>query len=84
MRNPVYLKQYSSAEIEEMLATAGMKAKCPQYIVEPTAEYAILPETIKGIPVPFANAINRSLKPSDNLKELWLTVLVPTVLNWTD
>ncbi|MEH2087855.1 class I SAM-dependent methyltransferase [Nostoc sp.] len=69
VRNPVYLKQYSSAEIEEMLATAGMKAKCPQYIVEPTAEYAILPETIKGIPVPFANAINRSLKPSDSLKE---------------
>ncbi|MEH2353899.1 class I SAM-dependent methyltransferase [Nostoc sp.] len=69
VRNPVYLKQYSSAEIEEMLATAGMKAKCPEYIVEPTAEYAILPETIKGIPVPFANAINRSLKPSDNLKE---------------
>ncbi|MFN6527886.1 class I SAM-dependent methyltransferase [Nostoc sp. ChiSLP03a] len=69
VRNPVYLKQYSAAEIEEMLATAGMKAKCPEYIVEPTAEYAILPETIKGIPVPFANAINRSLKPSDNLKE---------------
>ncbi|MDZ8096178.1 MAG: class I SAM-dependent methyltransferase [Nostoc sp. DedQUE05] len=69
VRNPVYLKQYSSAEIEEMLATAGMKAKCPEYIVEPTAEYAILPETIKGIPVPFANAINRSLKPSDNFKE---------------
>ncbi|MBN3891389.1 MAG: class I SAM-dependent methyltransferase [Nostoc sp. JL31] len=69
VRNPVYLKQYSSAEIEEMLATAGMKAKCPEYIVEPTAEYAILPETIKGIPVPFANAINRSLKPSDSLKE---------------
>ncbi|MEH2182488.1 class I SAM-dependent methyltransferase [Nostoc sp.] len=69
VRNPVYLKQYSAAEIEEMLATASMKAKCPEYIVEPTAEYAILPETIKGIPVPFANAINRSLKPSDNLKE---------------
>ncbi|MEH2081498.1 MAG: class I SAM-dependent methyltransferase [Nostoc sp.] len=69
VRNPVYLKQYSATEIQEMLATAGMKAKCPQYIVEPTAEYAILPETIKGIPVPFANAINRSLKPSDNLKE---------------
>lgn len=69
VRNPVYLKQYSSAEIEEMLASAGMKAKCPEYIVEPTAEYAILPETIKGIPVPFANAINRSLKPSDSLKE---------------
>ncbi len=69
VRNPVYLKQYSAAEIQEMLATAGMKAKCPEYIVEPTAEYAILPETIKGIPVPFANAINRSLKPSDNLKE---------------
>ncbi|WP_414518724.1 class I SAM-dependent methyltransferase [Nostoc sp. PCC 9305] len=69
VRNPVYLKQYSAVEIEEMLATAGMKVKCPEYIVEPTAEYAILPETIKGIPVPFANAINRSLKPSDNLKE---------------
>ncbi|MEH1809810.1 class I SAM-dependent methyltransferase [Nostoc sp.] len=69
VRNPVYLKQYSSAEIEEMLATAGMKGKCPEYVVEPTAEYAILPETIKGIPVPFANTINRSLKPSDSLKE---------------
>ncbi|WP_298905959.1 class I SAM-dependent methyltransferase [uncultured Nostoc sp.] len=69
VRNPVYLKQYSSAEINEMLATAGIQTKCPQYIVEPTEEYAILPETIKGIPVPFANAINRSLKPSDALKE---------------
>ncbi|MEH1847426.1 MAG: class I SAM-dependent methyltransferase [Nostoc sp.] len=69
VRNPVYLKQYTSAEINEMLATAGIKTKCPQYTVEPTQEYAILPETIKGIPVPFANAINRSLKPSDNLKE---------------
>lgn len=69
VRNPVYLKQYTSAEINEMLATAGIKAKCPQYSVEPTQEYAILPETIKGIPVPFANAINRSLKPSDSLKE---------------
>ncbi|MEA5622407.1 class I SAM-dependent methyltransferase [Nostoc sp. UHCC 0251] len=69
VRNPVYLKQYTSAEINEMLATAGIKAKCPQYSVEPTQEYAILPETIKGIPVPFANAINRSLKPSDALKE---------------
>ncbi|MCC5603632.1 class I SAM-dependent methyltransferase [Nostoc favosum] len=69
VRNPVYLKQYTSAEIDEMLATAGIKAKCPQYSVEPTQEYAILPETIKGIPVPFANAINRSLKPSDSLKE---------------
>ncbi len=69
VRNPVYLKQYTSAEIDEMLATAGIKAKCPQYSIEPTQEYAILPETIKGIPVPFANAINRSLKPSDSLKE---------------
>jgi SAM-dependent methyltransferase len=69
VRNPVYLKQYSSTEINEMLVTAGIKTKCPEYIVEPTEEYAILPETIKGIPVPFANAINRSLKPSDNLKE---------------
>ncbi|MEH2433840.1 MAG: class I SAM-dependent methyltransferase [Nostoc sp.] len=69
VRNPVYLKQYTSAEINEMLATAGIKAKCPQYSVEPTQEYAILPETIKGIPLPFANAINRSLKPSDSLKE---------------
>ncbi|MEH2312775.1 MAG: class I SAM-dependent methyltransferase [Nostoc sp.] len=69
VRNPVYLKQYTSAEINEMLATTGIQTKCPQYIVEPTEEYAILPETIKGIPVPFANAINRSLKPSDALKE---------------
>ncbi|MBD2412789.1 SAM-dependent methyltransferase [Nostoc calcicola FACHB-389] len=69
VRNPVYLKQYSSPEIEEMLASAGMKTKCPEYIVEPTEEYAILPETIKGIPVPFAKAINQSLKPSGSLKE---------------
>ncbi|MEI1377270.1 class I SAM-dependent methyltransferase [Nostoc sp. UHCC 0926] len=69
VRNPVYLKQYSAAEINEMLVTTGIQTKCPQYIVEPTEEYAILPETIKGIPVPFANAINRSLKPSDALKE---------------
>jgi arsenite methyltransferase len=69
VRNSVYLKQYLSVEIEEMLASAGMKTKCTEYIVEPTEEYAILPETIKGIPVPFAKAINQSLKPSGSLKE---------------
>jgi arsenite methyltransferase len=68
-QNPVYLKQYSAAEIEAMLATSGMKQKCPQYTVEPTQEYAILPETIKGIRIPFAHSINRSLKPSAAMKE---------------
>ncbi|MBP5974065.1 class I SAM-dependent methyltransferase [Brasilonema sp. CT11] len=68
-QNSVYLKQYSSAEINAMLTTSGMKTKCPQYIVEPTQEYAILPETIKGIQIPFANSINRSLKPSAAMKE---------------
>lgn len=68
-RNPIYLKQYSAKEIAEMLNDAGIKAKCPQYTVEPTTEYAILPETIKGIPLPFAKAFNRNLKPSDAWKE---------------
>jgi arsenite methyltransferase len=68
-KNPIYLKQYSSLEIQEMLNAAGIKTKCPEYTVEPTTEYAILPETIKGIPVPFAKAINRSLRPSDAWKE---------------
>ncbi|MBD2778019.1 class I SAM-dependent methyltransferase [Iningainema tapete] len=63
-RNPVYLKQYSAAEIKEMLTASGITAKSPQYIVEPTQEYAILPEKIKGIVVPFAKTINRSIKPS--------------------
>ncbi|BAZ27704.1 type 11 methyltransferase [Cylindrospermum sp. NIES-4074] len=68
-KNPVYLKQYSAVEIEDMLAAAGMKNKCPQYTVEPTKEYAIFPETIKAIPVPFAKAINRSLKPSSDAEK---------------
>ncbi|BAY23635.1 type 11 methyltransferase [Calothrix sp. NIES-2100] len=68
-KNPIYLKQYSAIEIQEMLNNAGIKTKCPEYTVEPTTEYAILPETIKGIPVPFAKAINQSLKPSDAWKE---------------
>ncbi|AKG23889.1 class I SAM-dependent methyltransferase [Calothrix sp. 336/3] len=63
-QNPIYLKQYSAVEIEMMLTTAGMKNKCPEFLVEPTKEYAILPETIKGIPVPFAKKINQSLKPA--------------------
>ncbi|KAF3888075.1 MULTISPECIES: class I SAM-dependent methyltransferase [Nostocales] len=63
-KNPVYLRQYSASEIQEMLAASGLKAKCSQYTVEPTQEYAIVPETIKGIPVPFAKAINTRLKPS--------------------
>lgn len=67
-KNPVYLKQYTATEIEEMLTAAGMKAKCPQYTVEPTTEYALVPETIKAIPIPFAQAINKSLKPSDAQK----------------
>ncbi|HLO87559.1 MAG TPA: class I SAM-dependent methyltransferase [Nostocaceae cyanobacterium] len=69
-RNPIYLKQYTAKEIEEMLSIAGMKDKC-EYIVEPTKEYAILPEAIKGIPVPFAKAINRNLKPSAAQKEIF-------------
>ncbi|MBW4563047.1 MAG: class I SAM-dependent methyltransferase [Mojavia pulchra JT2-VF2] len=68
-KNPIYLKQYSAVEIEEMLNACGIKPKCPQYTVELTKEYAILPETIKGIPVPFAKAINKSLKPSDRWKK---------------
>lgn len=68
-QNSVYLKQYSSAEIDAMLAASGIKTKCSQYIVEPTQEYAILPETIKGIRIPFAKLINRSLKPSSAMKE---------------
>jgi arsenite methyltransferase len=68
-KNPIYLKQYSAIEIQEMLNFAGIQTKCPQYTVEPTTEYAIFPETIKGIPVPFAKAINRRLKPSDAWKE---------------
>ncbi|MEI2577486.1 class I SAM-dependent methyltransferase [Scytonema sp. PRP1] len=68
-QNSVYLKQYSASEIEAMLTASGMKEKCPQYTVEPTQEYAILPETIKGIRIPFAKLINRSLKPSSAMKE---------------
>lgn len=69
VKNSVYLRQYTATEIEAMLSTAGLKAKCPQYTVEPTQEYAILPEVIKGIPVPFAKAINQSLKPSPAMRE---------------
>ncbi|MGH8001741.1 MAG: methyltransferase domain-containing protein [Brasilonema sp.] len=68
-QNSVYLKQYSSAEIDAMLTASGIKAKCPQYTVEPTQEYAILPETVKGIRIPFAKSINKSLKPSSAMKE---------------
>jgi len=67
-RNPIYLKQYSSGEIEELLAEAGLKAKCLEYVVEPTTEYAILPGKIKGVVVPFAKAINHSLKPAEAQK----------------
>ncbi|MEB3180439.1 MAG: class I SAM-dependent methyltransferase [Nostocaceae cyanobacterium] len=67
-KNPIYLKQYSAAEIDAMLSDAGMKNKCPEYTVEPTQEYAILPEKIKGIPLPLSKTINRSLKPSGEMK----------------
>lgn len=70
IRNPVYLKQYSATEIKQMLNVAGITAKCPHYIVEPTQEYAILPEEIKGIRIPFAKSINRNIRPSsDAMKE---------------
>ncbi len=68
-QNAVYLKQYSGDEIKAMLTASGITAKSPQYTVEPTQEYAILPQKIKGIPVPFATIINRSLKPSASMKE---------------
>lgn len=68
-QNAVYLKQYSADEIKVMLTDSGIAAKSPQYTVEPTQEYAILPQKIKGIPVPFATLINRSLKPSASMRE---------------
>ncbi|MBE9050649.1 class I SAM-dependent methyltransferase [Nostocales cyanobacterium LEGE 11386] len=68
-QNPVYLKQYSSDEIQKMLITSGITKKSPQYTVEPTKEYAILPGAIKGIKVPFAQLINQSIKPSGAMKE---------------
>jgi arsenite methyltransferase len=68
-KNQVYLRQYTGAEIDTMLAEAGMKEKCPEYSVEPTNEYAIIPETIKGKKIPFAKAINRSLKPVESMRE---------------
>ncbi|MBO3459227.1 class I SAM-dependent methyltransferase [Aetokthonos hydrillicola Thurmond2011] len=68
-QNPVYLKQYSGDEIKAMLTASGITTKCPQFTVEPTEEYAILPQKIKGIPVPFSETINRSIKPSGSMKE---------------
>ncbi len=68
-QNPVYLKQYSAAEVEAMLTDSGIRTKCPEFIVEPTQEYAIVPEKIKGIPVPFAKVINKSIKPSAGMRE---------------
>lgn len=68
-KDSVYLKQYSSAEINALLNASGMKSKCPQYTVEPTQEYAILPEQIKGITVPLAHKINKAIKPPSSLKE---------------
>ncbi|GAA6622670.1 class I SAM-dependent methyltransferase [Scytonema sp. NUACC26] len=70
IKNSVYLRQYTVDEIAAMLDTSGMKAKCPQYIVEPTQEYAVVPTVIKGVKVPFAQAVNSRLKPSsDSMKE---------------
>ncbi|MDJ0617757.1 MAG: class I SAM-dependent methyltransferase [Calothrix sp. MO_192.B10] len=68
-KNPIYLKQYDATEIEEILTTSGITKKCSQSTVEPTQEYAILPEIIKGVSVPFARAINKSLKPAEGMKQ---------------
>ncbi len=70
VKNTVYLKQYTGDEIAAMLDASGIKAKCQQYIVEPTQEYAIVPTVIKGVRIPFAQAINSRLKPSSaSMKE---------------
>lgn len=68
-KNEIYLRQFTAAEIDEMLVEAGMKNKSPQYSVEPTNEYSIIPETIKGIKIPFAQSINRSIKPVESMRE---------------
>ncbi|MBF2065632.1 MAG: class I SAM-dependent methyltransferase [Calothrix sp. C42_A2020_038] len=68
-KNQIYLRQFTAAEIDGMLQEAGMKAKSPRYTVEPTNEYSILPETIKGIKIPFAQSINRKIKPVESMRE---------------
>ncbi len=65
----IYLKQYSAAEVNQLLITSGLSDKCPQYVVEPTQEYAILPGKIKGVTVPLAKTINGMLNPSGSWKE---------------
>jgi arsenite methyltransferase len=67
--NDIYLRQFTGAEIDQMMTEAGMKAKCPKYIVEATNEYALIPETIKGIKIPFAKTFNRKLKPVESMRE---------------
>lgn len=69
-KNPVYLRQYSAQEISAMIAESGISNKCPQYVVEPTQEYAILPGKIKGIKVPFSGLVNGRLRPKEGMKEI--------------
>ncbi|QSJ14814.1 class I SAM-dependent methyltransferase [Nostoc sp. UHCC 0702] len=69
-KNQTYLKQYTATEIQELLITSGIAAKCQQYTVEPTTEYAILPGMIKGVQIPFTRIINRSIKPRGWMKQI--------------
>lgn len=57
--NPLYLRQYSVPEIDEMIQSSGLGAACSQYRIAPTTEYALLPCHLRGRPVPLAKTINR-------------------------
>jgi arsenite methyltransferase len=59
---PNRAKYYSRSEIEELMHTTGVAAKCGQFTIEAT-EFAILPGRIRKVRVPLAKRINQLLTP---------------------
>ncbi|MDX2098009.1 MAG: class I SAM-dependent methyltransferase [Leptolyngbyaceae cyanobacterium bins.59] len=69
---PLYLKQYSLEEVDELIKASGLPDKAAAFTILPS-EPAVIPTEVGGVAVPFSSTIN-----SLNYPESWRGVLART------
>jgi SAM-dependent methyltransferase len=58
LRPPNYMKYWTRAEIETLLAESGLAAKAARFTIEP-GSHALLPKRLGPVPIPLARRANR-------------------------
>jgi arsenite methyltransferase len=69
-KRSIYTKQYSRREIVQGLQRSGLAAKAGRAHIETNAPYLLLPQALGSKALPWADAINKRLKPRGWGKEI--------------